>query len=149
MPVILAWPEEKQKFRLDLGPVRPKSDIENSAWARSSPKDNLKFQPGPCPANFLCDLLIFDLMISFLTLSNKVEKCLCIRFVCLSVCPSVCPRSHRYSPNVLKLIYVIFIWHCMNRIENGMHTTNGLSTETHKSIPIHNDLWGEKIQSVF
>ena len=29
----------------------------------------------------------------FLTLSNKVEKCLCIRFVCLSVCPSVCLSS--------------------------------------------------------
>ena len=25
----------------------------------------------------------------------------------------------------------------MNRIENGMHTINGLSTETHKSFPIH------------
>ena len=43
----------------------------------------------------------------FLTLSNKVEKCLCIRFVC----PSVCPRSNsrKYSSGFLKLIYVIHI----------------------------------------
>ena len=54
--------------------------------------------------------------------------------VCSSVCPSVCPRSNsrKYSLNVLKLIYVIYIWHRMNRIENGIYTTNGLSTETHK-----------------
>ena len=32
----------------------------------------------------------------------------------------------------------------MNRIENGIYTTNGLSTETHKSFPIHYDLWGGK-----
>ena len=51
---------------------------------------------------------------------------------------SVCPRSNscKYSTNVLKLIYVIYIWHSMNRIENGTYTTNGLSTETHKSFLI-------------
>ena len=31
----------------------------------------------------------------------------------------------------------------MNRIENGIYTTNGLSTETHKNFPIYNGL-GEK-----
>ena len=30
----------------------------------------------------------------------------------------------------------------MNRIENGIYTTNGLSTETHKSFPIHYGLLG-------
>ena len=56
----------------------------------------------------------------------------------LSVCPSVCPRSNsrKYPSNVLKLIYFIHIWHNLNRIENGMYTPNGLSTETHKSFPI-------------
>ena len=49
---------------------------------------------------------------SFLTLSSTVEKCLCIRFVSLSVsCLSVCPSSNsrKYSSNVLKLKYVIHI----------------------------------------
>ena len=32
----------------------------------------------------------------------------------------------------------------MNRIENGMYMTNGLSTERHKSFPIHYGLWGGK-----
>ena len=41
------------------------------------------------------------------TLSNKVEKCLCIWFVCLYVCPR--SNSRKYSSNVLKLIYVIYI----------------------------------------
>ena len=31
----------------------------------------------------------------------------------------------------------------MDRIENGIYTTNGLSTETHKSFPIHSGLWDE------
>ena len=37
----------------------------------------------------------------------------------------------------------------MNRIENGIHTTNGLSTETHKSFPIQYGLWGEKCLKSF
>ena len=37
----------------------------------------------------------------------------------------------------------------MNRIENVIYTTNGLSTETHKSFPIHYGLRREKIQCVF
>ena len=32
----------------------------------------------------------------------------------------------------------------MNRIENGMCTINGLSTETHKNFPIHYGLLGGK-----
>ena len=40
----------------------------------------------------------------FLTLSNKVEKCLCIRFVCLSVCLSVCPSVHALTLiNILQI----------------------------------------------
>ena len=57
---------------------------------------------------------------SFLTLSNKVKNCLCIRFVCLSVYLSVCARSNsrKYPSNVLKFKYVTHIWYRMNRIEN-------------------------------
>ena len=44
------------------------------------------------------------LYLKFLTLSNKVEKCLCIRFVCLSVCQSVCPSVHaRALKNILHI----------------------------------------------
>ena len=32
----------------------------------------------------------------------------------------------------------------MNSIENGMHATISLFTETHNSFPIHYGLWGEK-----
>ena len=77
-------------------------------------------------------------------LSNKVEKCLCIRYVC--------PRSNspKYSSNVLKLLCYVHIWHSMNRIENGICTTSGLSTDSHKSFPIHYDLWvGGNIYSAF
>ena len=47
---------------------------------------------------------------------------------------SVCSRSnsHKYSSNVLNLIYVVRIWHSINRIKNGICTTNGLSTDTQK-----------------
>ena len=52
---------------------------------------------------------------SFLTFSNKVEKCLCIRIVCLSVCG----RSDSREYYVLKFIYVINIRYSTDRIENG------------------------------
>ena len=32
----------------------------------------------------------------------------------------------------------------MNHVENGIYKSNGLSTETHKSFPIHYGLWGGK-----
>ena len=64
----------------------------------------------------------------FLILSNKVEKCSCIRSVNPSVCPSVQALTLiKYSSNVLKLIYIIHAWHGMNHIENGTYATNGLS----------------------
>ena len=87
----------------------------------------------------------------FLTLSNKDEKYLCNRFVCLSVRPSVCLRStsRKYSSNILKLIYVIHIWHSINCIENGMHKTNDFSTEAHKGFPIHYGLWGKMCKAYF
>ena len=77
-----------------------------------------------------------------------LSVCLSVR---LSVRLSVCPRSNsrKYSSNVLKLIYVIYIWHSMNRIENGIHKTNGLFRETHKSFPIHYGLWGEIFKAYF
>ena len=84
---------------------------------------------------------------SFLTLSNKVEKCLCIRFVCLSVC--LRSNSRKYSSNVLKLIYVIYIWLCMNHTENGTDSTNGLSTETYKSFLKHYGQSGKSYKAYF
>ena len=79
----------------------------------------------------------------FLSISKKVEKRLFIRFVCPSIYP--CSNSCKYSSNVLKLLYVIHIWCRMNCIENGIHMTNGLSTETDKSFTIHYSLWGENV----
>ena len=53
----------------------------------------------------------------FLTLSNKVEKCLCIRIVCSSVCPL--SNSRKCSSNVLKFIYFIHTaipWTVLNTV---------------------------------
>ena len=56
---------------------------------------------------------------SFLTVSNEVEKPLCIRFVC----PSVYVRSNFfiYSSKVLKFKNVVHIWYKMDQIENGTY----------------------------
>ena len=56
----------------------------------------------------------------FLTFSNKVENRFCIRFICFSVCLNR-PSSHKYSFNVLKLIYAIQIYYRMLRIENDVY----------------------------
>ena len=68
-----------------------------------------------------------------LTLSNKVYKCLCIWFVCLSVRVSVRLPVHalilvNILQDVLKLKNIIHIRHSMNRIENGKYTANTFST---------------------
>ena len=55
--------------------------------------------------------------------------------VCLSAC--ACSNSRKYSSKVLKFMYVIHIWHGINRIESSIHTTNGSSTETHKGFLIY------------
>ena len=65
-----------------------------------------------------------------LTLSNKVEKYVCIRFVCLSVCAR--SNSRKYSSNVLKLMYVIQVYCRMFCIKNGEHRSNGSRIDTHK-----------------
>ena len=87
---------------------------------------------------------------SYLTLSNKVDKCM--HSVCLSVRTSVYPHSnsHKYSSNVMKLIYVIHIWHSMNRIENCIDMTDidGLSREIHKSFSIHYNLQGKYLKRI-
>ena len=36
----------------------------------------------------------------------------------------------------------------MNRIENDICTTNGLSTEIHKSFPIRKGLWGKILKLI-
>ena len=67
-----------------------------------------------------CELLElhFQLCFAFLTLSNKVEKCLSIRFVCLSVCALTLVNIFQTSWNwyilfisdkawtVLKMVYI-------------------------------------------
>ena len=112
-----------------------------------------------CPSKRICCLKVFNnfqnlnlgfdnIFFFFLPLSTKLKS---VYAFGLCVCLSVHPRSNcrKNSSNVLKLIYVIYIWHSMNRIENDIYTTNGLSTETHKSFPIHYGLWRENIKSVF
>ena len=78
----------------------------------------------------------------FLTLSNKFEKCLCIRFVCLSVRLSVHALTVvNILSNVFKFMYVIHIRNSMDYIKNDMHKAKGSFTETHKSFPIYFDIW--------
>ena len=72
--------------------------------------------------------------ILFLTLSKKVEKCLCIRFICLSVHALVLIIYF----DCLELIYVIQVHYRMFRIGNGVSMTNSSCTERHKIIPLHN-----------
>ena len=63
-----------------------------------------------------------------------------------SVYPSVCalPNSRKYSSYVLKITYFIYVLYSMDSIENGIHRTNGWSTEMEKNIPIQHNLWGEE-----
>ena len=119
----------------------------SAVCTRSSTNENISVLTGTNAVLMTCKFWARSENFLFLTLSTKVKKCLCIRFVCLSVCTR--SNSRKYSSNVLKLIYVIYVWHSKNRTENGIYTANGLSTETHKSFPIHYGLWGKKVQSVF
>ena len=66
-----------------------------------------------------------------------------IHSVCLSVHVSVCARSNwrKYSWIVFKFIHAIHIWHKTHSIENNMYGIKGSFKETHKSLPIHFDLW--------
>ena len=78
----------------------------------------------------------FESKLAFLlTIYNKVF----MHSVYLSVCAH--SNSRKSSSNVLKLIKVFHIWPGMDRIENGMRTTTGSSTETHKTFPTHYGLW--------
>ena len=60
----------------------------------------------------------------------KIEKCLCIRCVCLSA--SIRYNSRKYSSNVLKIISVIHIEYSMNRIENNLYRTNDVYRNAQK-----------------
>ena len=85
---------------------------------------------------------IFICILWVLILFNKIEKCLCIRFACLSVRLSVYSLTPViYSLNVLKFIYAIYIRYRMERIENVMYGAKGSSTEANKSFPIHYGVW--------
>ena len=77
---------------------------------------------------------IFNSVPWIITFSNKVEKCLSIRFVSLFVCPSVCAGSNslKYPSNILKLIHAIHILYRMNRIDNYMQWLKSSSTKTQK-----------------
>ena len=69
--------------------------------------------------------LFFNCVPWFLTLSNKVEKYLCIWFVCMNVCPSIssCSNCHKYCSNFFKFTHVIHIWYRMNGNKNDMYGT--------------------------
>ena len=60
--------------------------------------------------------MYFQLFQGVLTLSNKVEKCLCIRFVCLAVCEW--SNFHKHSSGVLKFMHAVKIWYRMDIIDN-------------------------------
>ena len=66
-----------------------------------------------------------------LTLSNKIEKCLCIPSVCASW------NSRKYFSDVWKFIYVIHIWCNMGRIENDIYGAKDSFVESRKRFPAH------------
>ena len=59
--------------------------------------------------------------------------------VCLPVHALTLVNNFQMSSN-LCMLFISDI--AMDRTENGIYTTYGLSTETHKSFPMHNGLWG-------
>ena len=76
---------------------------------------------------------IFNCFTWFLTLSNKVKKCLVIRFlVCLSTPVSARSNFRKYSSNVLKFIHAVHIWCRIDNTENDMHGTKCSFAETPK-----------------
>ena len=82
---------------------------------------------------------IFNCVAGILTLSNNVEKYLCIRFVCLSICPPACVRSNcrRYSSNDFKFIHAVHILYRMDSIKNYEYGIKCSFAEIHKIFPIH------------
>ena len=84
-----------------------------------------------CYQNVCYDLLIcyhlLGLYLGFLTLSNKVKKCYCSRFLYLSV--YIRSNSRKYSLNVLKFTYIFHIWYSMDHTENNTDETIGSSTK--------------------
>ena len=77
--------------------------------------------------------MYFQFCSTVFTLSNKIEKCSCIRFLCLFVRP-VCAHSnsHKFYSNVFKFIDDIHISYRMDSIVNEMYGTKCLLKETHK-----------------
>ena len=81
---------------------------------------------------------------------EKFEKCLCILFVCPSVCPSESAHSisGKYCSHVMKFVHDFYIRYGIDSIENDMYVGKGFSTETHKNF--HTTwLMGGKILSAF
>ena len=72
--------------------------------------------------------------------------------VCLPVCPSVCALSNtrKYSSDVFKFMYAIYVWCRVEGIKNVMHRAKDLFTEAHKSFPIHYGIWegGKFLKSI-
>ena len=90
--------------------------------------------------NIMClKLEIFLQGTQFLTFSNEVRKCLCIRFVCQFV--YVRFISLKYSYNTLKWLYFIQIYYRVFRIRYSAHMPDSSNTETHKRIPIQYIQW--------
>ena len=90
---------------------------------------------GDC-LNFSC----FQVLSIFNTLYQSWK--LFMHSACLSV-----SNSRKYSSNVLKFMHVIYIWYNSNRIKNGIHETNGSSTEMHKNFQMHYGLWGKTFKA--
>ena len=59
-----------------------------------------------------CVLKRLEIIFNCFTLSNKVKKCLCIQFVCLSVCASVQGLTFiNILQNVFKFMHAVHIWY--------------------------------------
>ena len=76
-----------------------------------------------------------------LTLSSKVEKCLCIRFVCLSFHALTLVNILQTSWNLNMLFISDKAWTVLKMV----YIRQMVCLQRHTSLPIHYGLWGEKI----
>ena len=58
-------------------------------------------------------------------------------------------NSRKHSSNAFKLACGIHIYHCIFRIENGVHKIDGSFTESYKRITRHNSQWVKTLKRAF
>ena len=92
---------------------------------------------------FTSKIMHLTVLAIFLTLSNKVEKCLWYRlpFVRTQVFINIIQMSWSCSM-LFKSTIALFIW------KVGVHRSNGSCSGRHKSILMHYGLWADFLKNV-